>query len=219
MSAALSIAETKDRWEAEVSGIEERHRESPPPADGILFAGSSSIRLWDLPRSFPGLPTINHGFGGSTIAENIRYAPRLVIPFRPRTIVFYAGDNDIANGRSPEDVAADFSEFARLVHKSLPETRIHFISIKPSPKRWNLWPKADRANRLIIEACAADPAKRLRFVDIRGALLGPDGLPRKELLVADELHLNDAGYSAWTKIVREALAASNRESEASRRLK
>jgi lysophospholipase L1-like esterase len=217
-AARPSIAETKDRWEAEISRIEERHRKSPPPPGGILFAGSSSIRLWDLASSFPGLPTLNQGFGGSTIADNVRYAPRLIIPFRPKTIVFYAGDNDIANGRSPEGVAEDFSEFVRLVHKALPETRIHFISIKPSPKRWSLWTKADQANRMILDACAADP-KRLEFVDIRGALLGSDGQPRKELFVKDELHLSDAGYAAWTRIVRESLTAADGRTAAPRNSK
>lgn len=191
------------RLEAEVSALEESTRRSPPAPGGVLFVGSSSIRLWDLEKHFPGLGAINRGFGGSTARDCVEYAGRLVLPLAPRTVVFYAGDNDIAGGASPERVLEDIQEFAAAVHSSLPQARILFISIKPSRARWSLVEEMRRANALIREWTARDP--RLGFIDIQGLMIGPDGAPRTDLLAPGGLHLSDEGYRLWSEKVRDAL--------------
>ena len=189
----------------EIAAFEAADARAMPAKGGILFLGSSSIRLWtDLARDFPGLPVINRGFGGSKIADSVRYADRIVIPYAPRTIVFYAGDNDIADGRSPEQVLADFEALVAKIRARLPETRILFIAIKPSIARWRLIDRIRDANRLVKDYAAADP--RLGFVDIFPAMLGPDGKPRPELLGEDGLHMTRAGYAVWREKVAAALA-------------
>ncbi|MGI8604991.1 MAG: GDSL-type esterase/lipase family protein [Verrucomicrobiales bacterium] len=202
---ASAAAEPADKWEAEIAQLEARDRAHPPRIGGTVFAGSSSIRLWDLKKSFPDLDAVNVGFGGSTIADCTRYAPRLILPWKPNRIVFYSGDNDLFSGLAPEKVAADFKTFAATIHAALPACRIVVIGIKPSQSRWKLWPKAIEANRLIRAHCEADEKKRLHFVDIAPTLLGPDGHPRPELFRDDRLHLNDAGYEAWTKALEPIL--------------
>src|SRR6516164_10408221 len=96
------------RWEKDIAAFERRDRDKPPPKNAVLFVGSSSIRLWDLPKSFAGVEVINRGFGGSHLADVVHFAPRIVLPYEPRLIVLYAGDNDIAAGKTPERVHADF---------------------------------------------------------------------------------------------------------------
>jgi lysophospholipase L1-like esterase len=187
------------QWEKAIRAFEEQDRQQPPPENAILFAGSSSIRVWDLKKYFPQLAAINRGFGGSKIAECAYFADRIVLPYKPSTIVFYAGDNDIASGVSPEQVFEDFKAFAAKVHAALPGTRIIFISIKPSPARWALVDKMREANKLIRAFVQTD--KRLTYVDVEPAMLGPDGKPRKELFVSDGLHLNADGYALWTSLV------------------
>lgn len=173
------------------------------PAEPILFVGSSSIRMWRTRESFPDLPVINRGFGGSHICDVIHFAERIVLPYEPKAIVFYAGDNDVAGGKSAERVARDYRRFVRLVHAELPEARIVFITIKPSGQRWSLWPEMKRANALIADHSAKD--KRLFFVDLASPLLGPDGKPDLALFLDDQLHLNAKGYAAWTKALRPTL--------------
>src|SRR5207253_7881931 len=112
------------RWEKAVAALEQQDKDKPPPKHAIVFAGSSSIRLWDLKKSFPNLDVINRGFGGSQIADSVHFAPRLVTKLAPRLVVFYAGDNDLAFGKTPEQVAADFQAFVRAVHKDSPKTKI-----------------------------------------------------------------------------------------------
>src|SRR5687768_16439969 len=112
------------KWEAEIRKIESRHRDHPPAAGGIVFAGSSSIRLWNLKKSFPDLALTNCGFGGSTIADSTHFASRILLPLKPRAIVFYAGDNDSAAGRSAEQISSDFRTFAETIHQALPDCRI-----------------------------------------------------------------------------------------------
>jgi lysophospholipase L1-like esterase len=166
----------------------------------VLFVGSSSIRFWTtLETDFPGVPTLNRGFGGSTVADCARYADRIVIPYRPRRIVFYAGDNDVAAGLAPEKILADFQSFVAKVRAALPGVPILFISIKPSLERWKLVDRIRRTNVLIRDY--AQSGESIRYLDVFSPMLGPDGLPRKELFRADGLHMNAEGYKLWTRLV------------------
>ncbi len=171
-----------------------------PPQGAVLFVGSSSIVRWKtLAEDFPGVVTLNRGFGGSVLADTTRYVSRIVVPYNPRKIVIFAGDNDIAGGRSPEAVVADFAGFVSLVRKSLPDVPIVFIGIKPSPSRWKMREAQEKANRLVSDYCGRSTG--LTFVDVYRPMLGGDGLPRTELFVADRLHMSPAGYAIWTPLV------------------
>ena len=177
--------------------------ERSPEPGGILFVGSSSIRLWNLERWLPDHHATNRGFGGSQIADSTRHFDTLVTPHRPAHLVFYAGDNDVAAGKSPEQVAGDFEAFLARLWSVFPETRVHFVAIKPSLARWSLVDEMRAVNRAIEEIAAREP--RLGFVDVDAPMLGADGKPRRELFVADGLHLSDAGYRLWTSLVAPRL--------------
>jgi lysophospholipase L1-like esterase len=193
------------RWEKDVAAIEKRLQKDPPAAGGVAFVGSSSIRLWNLKTSFPDVNAVNLGFGGSQVPDQTHFAPRLVLPLAPRAVVFYAGDNDIHAGRTPEQVREDFAEFVGRVHADLPKARVLFVAIKPSPARWKQFKRQTEANALVKRACAGDG--RLAFVDVVPAMLGPDGKPDPDLFVADGLHLSAKGYELWTAAVTKALEA------------
>jgi lysophospholipase L1-like esterase len=189
-----------ERWQKEIAAIEQRDAEQKIPLGTTVFVGSSSIRLWNLKQSFPDHTLANHGFGGSTIADSVHFIEPLVLKLQPKTVVFYAGDNDIQNGLSPQQVHADFEAFVKAVEAKLPQTKIIFIPIKPSPARWKLYDKQREANRLIRETMTKD-AKRLVYLDIVTPMLGDDGQPRPELLQKDMLHLNETGYALWAKLL------------------
>lgn len=194
---------SSERWESTIQKFERQDQSEPPPKGEILFVGSSSIRLWDLKKSFPDLKTINRGFGGSEIADSIHFADRIIVKHKPRIVVLYAGDNDIKKGKSAERVIADFREFAKLVRGKLPQTKVVFIAIKPSISRWNLVDKMRKANSEIQSVCEQD--KLLEFVDIDKPMIGDDGKPRPELFAKDGLHLNAEGYRLWTMHVAKSL--------------
>jgi lysophospholipase L1-like esterase len=192
------------KWQAEISAFEAADKTNPPPTNAILFVGSSSIRLWkSLAQDFKGLPVLNRGFGGSEMADSVALAERIVLPYRPRQIVVYAGDNDLAAGKSPQQVAGDFRAFVAKVQARLPQTRILYIAIKPSPSRWRLVAQIKAANRLVAAVAKTDP--RLAFVDVFTPMLDKEGRPRAELFQADNLHLNAKGYELWTRLVRPYL--------------
>jgi hypothetical protein len=198
-------APAADPWATDVAGIETRVRKAAPPIGGTFFVGSSSIRMWKLESSFPGMDATNVGFGGSKIADCTRHATRLILPWKPARIVFYAGSNDIAAERTPQQVAMDFKAFAELIHTSLPECQIVFLAINPNTARWKFWDQMQEANRLISTICKTAGESRLRFIDFGHLFLGADGLPRPELFLDDKLHLNDAGYALWTAKLRPLL--------------
>lgn len=201
--ACLATAAPADQWSDAMAAFDRKDRENPPPAGGIVFVGSSSIGGWNLDRYFPDLPVINRGFGGSQIIDSVNHADLLVIRHKPRVVVFYAGDNDLAAGKTPEEVSRDFRAFVAKLHASVPETRILFIGIKPSILRWNLIGNVRETNALIRGFAEGDD--RLGFVDVDGPMLGWDGRPRKELLAEDGLHMTAKGYELWTMLVRPFL--------------
>ncbi len=210
-SALRGDAEEKanfSRWEKEITAFERRDKEKPPPKNAVLFVGSSSIRLWNLSKSFPRLPALNRGFGGSQLADVVHFAPRIVLKYEPKLIVLYAGDNDLAADKTPERVHADFQAFVKIVQENLPKSKIVFICIKPSLRRWNLIDKIRKANALIKAECDKDD--RLLYLDVAAAMLDKDGKPRRELFAADGLHLNDKGYALWAERLQPLLDAAKR---------
>jgi lysophospholipase L1-like esterase len=191
------------RWKHELDRFDQQDRQSPPPKDPIVFVGSSSIRMWKLAVAFPGLPALNRGFGGSQLGDSAQLADRLVIRYQPKLVVLYAGDNDLAQGKSPQQVLHAFQEFVGKVRAALPSVPIVYLAIKPCLARWKLIDKVRAANALIREAAGKDP--KLVFVDLEPTILGPDGKPRPELFLMDGLHLNAEGYKRLSELVKPYL--------------
>ena len=205
-SPSAGAAVGSPAFAADIAAFEAADARDPQPQGGVLFVGSSSIRLWPaLATDFPGVHVVQRGFGGSEISDVVHYAPRIVLPYKPRLIVFYAGDNDLNAGESPESVLRDYQSFVELVWQSLPETRIAFVSIKPSGSRWALVDKMRRTNEMIRAYTARDP--RLSYVDVFTPMLAADGKPREELFVADRLHLNARGYALWRQVLLPVVSA------------
>ena len=194
---------SSDRWEKTIQGFELADKKNPPKPGGVLFLGSSSIRLWKLDQSFSDLKAVNRGFGGSRISDSVVFADRIVLPHRPDTIVFYAGDNDVAGGLTREEVVADYWKFSMWLEKNLPDTRLVYVAIKPSIARWNLWPVMRETNESIRKLCKNHPHRH--FADIAKVTIGANGRPDPALFAKDGLHLNDKGYEAWTAVVRSIL--------------
>jgi len=192
------------RYEAEIAAFEAADRTSFPPAGGVLFVGSSTIRLWTtLAEDFPGIPVINRGFGGAFIAEVLKYSDRIILPYRPKAIVLFIGGNDIADGRTPESVLKTFKQLTDKIHLALPETQLFYISINPTIARWNLQAQMDATNRLLADYIGGQAW--ISFIDSAAHMLGPDGKPRIELLADDSLHLNREGYRMLTSLVKPRL--------------
>lgn len=186
------------KWEKEIAAYEARDKTNMPPKHAILFVGSSTIRLWkSLPKDFPGKEVINRGFGGSEIADSTEFADRIIFPYEPRIIVLYAGDNDLAAGKSQDRVFGDFEAFLKKVHEHLPDTRVEYISIKPCPLRWKLKDKVNEVNNRI----AAIKDDKLTFLDVYPSMLGTDGKPRPELFQKDGLHPSQECYKLWAKLI------------------
>jgi lysophospholipase L1-like esterase len=203
--AALARPPPPQAWQAEIERLVADDNAHPPPRHAVLFVGSSSIRMWTtLARDFPGVPVIERGFGGSAIADSTYFVDRIVVPYRPKVIVMYAGDNDIAEGESPRQVLDEFEAFVARVRGALPGVAIVYISIKPSLARAAMWPRMREANRLI--AAWSRPQPRVTFVDVATKMLGADGKPRAALFRDDGLHMTRAGYAVWIDALQPVLA-------------
>jgi GDSL-like lipase/acylhydrolase family protein len=207
ISRASLAAETNHnfaRWEHEIAAFEQSDRTNPPPKNGLLFIGSSTIRFWKtLAEDFPGQPVINRGFGGSEIVDSTHFADRIIFPCAPRMILLRAGGNDLWAGKSPEQVFADFKEFVATVHAKLPQTEIAFISLSPSIARWKQCEKEKAVNAMVEEFVGKNP--RLKYIETYPMVLGADGQPRPELFVGDKLHFNAEGYKLLVEHVRPYL--------------
>jgi lysophospholipase L1-like esterase len=191
------------QWEETIRQFEQWDRKNTFPSDSVLFVGSSSIRMWPTRECFEGFAVINRGFGGSQISEVNYFAERIVLRYEPKVIVFYAGDNDIAAGKSARQVFDDYKSFTGLVQQKLSRTRIIYIGIKPSLSRWSLWPVMNEANAMIRDF--SDKNGRLFYFDSATPLLDGDGKPNPAFFLKDQLHLNDKGYEVWTKLIRPVI--------------
>ncbi len=204
--AATSTAPSLDleRFAREIDQFDQADRASPPAPGGIVFVGSSTIRMWTtLAEDFAGLAVLNRGFGGSTFPDALHYLQRTVVRYHPHTVVVYEGDNDLASGRTPQQVADDYRAFVRGVRDSLPNARIVFLSIKPSPSRWKLESQRREANRLVRAIVSMDSNQT--FVDVGAPMLDASGRPRPELFRADSLHMTPGGYVLWRSTVAPTL--------------
>jgi lysophospholipase L1-like esterase len=193
------------RWQGELSGFAAADRERLPAPGGVVFVGSSTIRMWSrLAQDFSQQPVIvNRGFGGSTMADCSLFASELVVRYKPRLVLVYAGDNDLAEGRTPLQVLESFAQFAGTVRAALPDTRIAYISVKPSPSREKLLPGIRETNNVIGAYLKRLPNSD--YIDVFTPMLAADGRPRPELFRGDRLHLNDEGYRLWQSVIASHL--------------
>lgn len=193
-----------NRWEKDIRAFEASDRTNPPPLPAVVFFGSSNIRLWqDLPAAFPGHKVLNRGFGGAEMSDLVEFAARVVIPYHPRVVVIYAGDNDLAAGKTPDRVAADFKAFVQKVHAALPDTVIGCLAVKPSPSRVRLLAQVKATDALLESACRAS-AKTI-YLDDFTPMLSAQNAPRPELFGQDGLHLNPAGRAIWISLLQPLL--------------
>lgn len=192
------------RFEPEIRAFESADRASPPPLGGTVFVGSSSIKNWtDVAADFPGLPVLNRGFGGSTLADVVYYADRVVLPYHPRLVVLYAGDNDLAEGRTPGRVLGDYRTFVARLRSTFPAARIVYVSIKPSPSRRIYVDRMRETNRRIRAETERDSLQA--YVDVFTPMLDATGQPRPELFLSDSLHMTRAGYLLWRALLAQVV--------------
>jgi lysophospholipase L1-like esterase len=189
------------RFDAEVSALTAR----PLPAEGVstLFLGSSSIRMWDVGMSFPAMHVLNRGFGGATTADVLHHYNRVVAGLQPTTVIVYVGENDIAGGATAEAASTDVLTLLARLRADMPRARIAYLSMKPTPLRWDHYARMTAANAA-IKAQASTIG--FDYVDVGGALLDPAGKPDTQYYGVDGLHLNARGYERWTSIVQRYLA-------------
>lgn len=200
LAVAAGAAPPPQRFEKDIAAFEAADKTNPPPHNAILFLGASSIRKWStLANDFPTHKVINRGFGGSMISDSVYYFDRIVKPYKPKIIVFYAGSNDIQLGKTPETVVNDFKTLLGKIEAALPDTTVEFISINASPSRWKSVEKVREANRLI--AAMAENDKKLIYIDTFTPMLDSEGQPRPGLYLKDRLHPNANGYAIWTKVI------------------
>lgn len=201
----IPLSDLERRFEGDIALMEAKEADSASAQEGIVFAGSSSFTRWaTMAEDLAPLPVVNRGFGGSGIRQVSYYADRIILPLRPRLIVFYCGENDICNDNTPhEKVLADFKDFVAIVRHKLPDTRIVFISMKPSPLRWQWWPKFQEGNVLVRKYTGEQ--RGLRYVDVGAAMLDSTGRPHRGIWQSDSLHMNEKGYALWIDVLKPVL--------------
>ncbi|PZU59350.1 MAG: lipolytic enzyme [Sphingobium sp.] len=195
-------ADTFSRFVPEIEAFSRQAAPAPgqasrAPAQRTLFLGSSSVRLWDVTHGFPGISATNRGFGGATTPDVLHFYRQVTAGTPPANVVVYVGENDVAAGTLPEEVADDVLTLLDRIHDDFPKAHIAYLSMKPSPARWALWPKMAQVNRIVRSKAGRD----FTYVDVASSLLDRDGRPEDAYFRPDGLHMNAAGYARWNAIV------------------
>lgn len=205
---AIRIADKPKRFYpfgSEIKAMEAKDKQSPPPKGIIVMVGSSSFRMWwNMEQDMLPYKVLNRGFGGAMIDHVLGYMDRIVLPYQPKKIVMYCGENDIAAGFTPQRVLKDFQTFVERCRTKLPTVKIYYVCMKPSPARWSIWDKFQVGNRLIEKYCTTDPG--LTFIDVSKKMIKQDGTVRKDIYTGDMLHMNKKGYTdIWAPMIKAAL--------------
>jgi len=193
-------------WENEIAKFEFLDKTEQYSSDAIIFAGSSSIRLWtDLAEDMEPFEIIQRGYGGARLSDFAVYADRIFSPHPCSAVVLFIA-NDITGDekdKSPEEVKRLFLNVLKTIRRSHPHVPVFWIGITPTSSRWNAWPEISKANDLISEAC--QNRNNTYFIRTDYAFLNGNGKPRDELFVADKLHLNREGYKLWAQIIKQEI--------------
>lgn len=182
----------------EIRAFKKQDSVAAPPKNAILFAGSSSFRLWhNIKDDFKGFTIINRGFGGSSLTDVIRYTEEILFPYQPKQVVIYCGENDFAADKllPADSVLNRFTTLFGMIRKRLPSAHISFVSMKPSPSRWQFKDKMQKANAAISDFLLSQD--NASYIDVWEAMLNESGLPRPEIFLKDSLHMNGLGYVIW----------------------
>lgn len=198
--------EASEKWEQDILKFEQLDKTNPDPANSILFAGSSSIRLWStIQEDVAPYPVIQRGFGGSKFSDLAIYADRIVYPHQFKALVIFEA-NDITgskNDKSPEEVVRLFRNIVQTVRKKFADQPIFLIEITPTKSRWAVWPLIKQVNNQLKQEC--NKLHNTYFIDSAAAYLNINGEPRTELFVKDMLHQNKDGYKIWGALIKARL--------------
>jgi hypothetical protein len=195
-----------DYWERDIRKFEHLDSTETYPANAILFAGSSSIRLWStLAGDMAPYPVIQRGYGGARLSDFSVFAGRIIYPHPCRGIVLFVA-NDITGSqtdKTPEEVRDLFLDVLDTIRAKFPDTPVFWIAITPTGLRWKAWPQIEKANMLIQKACKKQ--NNTYFISTKSYFLNSSGLPKDELFREDRLHLNEEGYKVWTSVIKKEL--------------
>ena len=194
-------------WKKEIRAFKKQDQQNQYPENAVLFVGSSSIRFWNsLSEDMAPVPVIQRGFGGSKIGDIIYWAPEIIFSHSVKTIVVFAGTNDITGHHgdsSPQEVADKVAKLEKIIHEHNPGIMIYYISITPTPDRWDVWPRVQHTNELVAEF--ANTTINFTFLDFINDFLTDENLPNEDYFKIDELHLNEKGYAIWTDRIKPLL--------------
>ncbi len=191
------------RWSQDMQAFEQWDSKNSFPSEAVVFVGSSSIRLWPTARAFPDCPVINRGFGGSYMADSVYYADRLILKYKPKAVVVFAGTNDITGGIPAVRVHQDFVRLVEIIHAALPDAKIIYLTQTPTESRWRFWEQMRKTDALNKDFAARKDF--ITFVDTAALFLGPDGRPDATLFEEDKLHLSEKGYEKWNALLAPIL--------------
>ncbi|RMD78743.1 MAG: hypothetical protein D6820_09415 [Lentisphaerae bacterium] len=194
-----------ERYRKAIEAFLAADKKNPPPPNAVLCIGSSSMRKWhaSIRRDLAPLTVIPRGFGGSNMNDVLYFSDQIVLPYKPRAILLYEGDNDTAQRIPVSVIVSTYRKFIDKVHSQLPNCRIYVMAVKPSISRWRLWPAMQKLNGELEKLCSQD--ERLCFIDAATPLLGADGKPVAAYYLKDKLHMTRQGYEVWKKVVGQIL--------------
>lgn len=201
------------KFEKDIAKFEAADEQAMPPQGAVVVAGSSSVRMWhgQLAQDLAPLTVVGRGFGGSNMNDLLYYSDRIILKYQPRAVVIYEGDNDIAQGVSPTLIAQTFEKLLDKIDKARPGCRVYILAVKPSLKRWAMWPQMQALNKRFAAIAKSNP--NVTYLDIATPMLGDDGTPNPALFVNDGLHLNRAGYELWRDTIRPVLIEAEQRHE------
>jgi lysophospholipase L1-like esterase len=208
--SSTCVAQDPLRFKDEITAIKQKNTQVST-RNPIVFTGSSSVRMWnDIESRFSAYNILNTGFGGSQMSEMFYYAEELIVDYKPKQIFIYEGDNDLGEGKSPDQILQDADKVVKYLRGRLPKRiQIAFITPKPSIRRWDLKQRYENYIRLLKQWTAKQ--KNVICIDVWSPMIDTNGELKRDLFVEDGLHMNAKGYDLWTQAISPYLKRKYRK--------
>jgi hypothetical protein len=151
------------------------------------------------------LPVINRAFPGAVTQDMLNGTEQLVLPYKPRIVVYYCGSNDVSAGEPAAAILERTKRFIKVVHDKLPSTFIYYTSIQKAPEKRDRWDVVDAVNREMERY--SHQTGNLGYIDLNPMLFDRRGNLREDLFLPDQLHFRpgSSAYAEFAQVVKPIL--------------
>jgi lysophospholipase L1-like esterase len=179
-------------------------RERPAP-NQVVFFGNSITEFGDWKRLLHDSGVVNRGIAADNTFGMLDRLSEVTV-LKPKALYIEAGINDIGQDVPPALIAANIGSMVQYVRVKSPRTKVYVLSVLPTnPHAQTDYPEIAGKNATAREVdsllLTQATTRGYTYLDLARKVATPSGDLDERYAQPDGLHLNDAGYALWLKMM------------------